>query len=281
MKRRNVSISKTVLWRTGWALTVLLVFPGSVFCEPTPSAVASFDSYIQALEKRLDRQHHSSDGIAAVDEADARRRLRRGESIIEQLTPDSGEELSRALLHHWRGTAFVAGAKASDVERLLRDFESYPHHYRPEVLRGKVLSGQGDNLVGLMRVRQHHVLTVVMDTTYDVSFGRLDAHHGFSASRSTQIHEIESPGSGSERAQSAKEEHGFLWRLNNYWSYAEADGGLYLQIESVSLTRDIPHGLGWAVRPFIRSIPRESLEFTLNSTEKALAEQHEKQGEKP
>ena len=50
-----------------------------------------------------------------------------------------------------------------------------------------------------MRVRQRHVITVVMDTVYDVTFGRLDAQHGYSISRSTRISEIDSPGTGGER----------------------------------------------------------------------------------
>ena len=61
-----------------------------------------------------------------------------------------------------------------------------------------------------------------------------------------------------------------MWRLNTYWSYEERDGGLYLQIESVSLSRSIPTGLGWAIGPFVESVPRESLEFTLHKTCEAL-----------
>ncbi len=121
-----------------------------------------------------------------------------------------------------------------------------------------------------MRVRQQHVLTVVMDTAYDIIFGRLDARHGYSISRSTRISEIDSPGTSAEHALNASEEHGFLWRLNTYWSYEERDGGLVMQIESVSLTRSIPRGLGWAIGPFVESVPRESLEFTLRSTCNAL-----------
>jgi hypothetical protein len=121
-----------------------------------------------------------------------------------------------------------------------------------------------------MRVRQRHVITVVMDTSYEVTFAWLDPRHGYSISRSTQISEIESPGTRNERAMDAQEEHGFLWRLNTYWSYEERDGGLYMQIESVSLTRSIPHGLGWAIGPFVESAPRESLEFTLRSACNAL-----------
>jgi hypothetical protein len=109
-----------------------------------------------------------------------------------------------------------------------------------------------------------------MDTSYDVTFARLDAQHGYSVSRSTRIAEIDSPGTSSERVLGPDEEHGFLWRMNTYWSFEERDGGLLMQIESVSLTRSIPRGLGWAVRPFVESVPRESLEFTLRSVCRAL-----------
>ena len=104
-----------------------------------------------------------------------------------------------------------------------------------------------------------------MDTTYDVLFGRLDAQHGYSISRSTRIAEIASPGTSAEHALNDNEEHGFLWGLNSAWCYEERDGGLYLQIEAVSLTRSIPRGLGWMIGRYVESIPRESLEFTLRS----------------
>ena len=120
--------------------------------------------------------------------------------IIEQLTPATGAELPGALLHDWRGTAFVPGAKAADFERVMRDFNAYPQRYAPEVLTAQVLAQQGDQYQVTMRVRQKHVLTVVMDTAYDVTFGQLDAQRGYSISRSTQIAEIDSPGTAHERA---------------------------------------------------------------------------------
>ena len=189
---------------------------------------------------------------------------------MEQLTPASSDSLPGAMLHHWRGTAFAAGAKAADFERLMRDFNAYPQRYAPQVMSARVISQHGDSYRTTMRVRQKHVITVVMDMTYDITFGRLNPQHGFSISRSTQVSEINSPGTSKERALSSSEEHGFLWRLNTYWSYEERDDGLYMQIESVSLTRSIPVGLGWAVGPFVESVPRESLEFTLRATCDAL-----------
>jgi hypothetical protein len=228
--------------------------------------VTAFNNYVGALESRLARQHSAPRGfLAAADEE----RLWRGELIVENLTP-AGTELPGAMLHHWRGTAFVPGATAADFERLMKDFDAYPKHYAPQVITAKILARQGDHLQAAMRVRQQHIITVVMDTSYDVSFARLDARHGYSLSRSTRIAEINSPGTPKERALGASEEHGFLWRQNTYWSYEERDGGVYMQIESVTLTRSIPRGLGWAVAPFIESVPRESLEFTLRPTCTAL-----------
>jgi len=45
---------------------------------------------------------------------------------------------------------------------------------------------------------------------------------------------------------------------------------VYIQLEAISLTRDIPEGLGWLIRPFVTTIPKESLVFTLNRTRAAL-----------
>ena len=95
-------------------------------------------------------------------------RLRRGDLIIEKLTPATGAAWAGTMLHHWRGTAFAAGAKAADFERLMTDFNAYPQHFSPQVVQAKVLSRQGDRFLVSMRVRQRHVITVVMDTDYDM-----------------------------------------------------------------------------------------------------------------
>jgi len=82
--------------------------------------------------------------------------------------------------------------------------------------------------------------------------------------------EVDHAGTPSEREKPAGRDGGYLWRLNSYWRLYERDGGTYLQCESVSLTRGIPTGLGWMVGPFVSSLPRESLEFTLETTRRAL-----------
>ena len=234
--------------------------------EPEPAAVSAFNSYIRAVEARLDLQHKTQGTFLAGKAA----RLAPGDLVIEKLSPNSDADFPGAMLHDWRGTAFAPGATVADFERVMKDIDAYPQRFSPQVVRAKVRGKAGDGIQASMRVRQKHVITVVMDIDYDLSFSRLDARHGDSASRGTHIAEISAAGTVSERALSPSEEHGFLWRLNTYWSYEERDGGLAMQIESVSLTRAIPTGLGWAVGPFVESVPRESLEFTLRSMVNAL-----------
>jgi hypothetical protein len=265
--------------RAGFEAVVLLAIFGAGLAradEAPAAAVSVFNAYVAKVEARLAKQHRSPATflVAAGSDAKTDARIERGELVIEKLTPEKGADPPGGLLHDWRGTAFVQGATAADFERLMKDFDAYPRVYAPQVMQARILSPQTrpvpDHFTAMMRVQQKHVITVVMDTTYDITYGRLDAHHGYSLSRSTKISEISGAGTTKEHALTASEEHGFLWRLNTYWSYEERDGGLYMQIESISLTRGIPTGLGWVIRPYIESVPRESLEFTLRATSNAL-----------
>jgi hypothetical protein len=261
--------------RIGWAMLVFVAALTSHGQAP-PEAAADFTRYTAAVETRLAEERGSNQTpLASVD----RERLRNGEVVIEKLVPAQDADPPGAMMHHWRGAAFAPGATAADFDRLMRDFPSYTTVYAPQVVRAAIASHDGDHYGVTMRVKQKHVLTVVMDTAYDVTFAPRRPGRGWSTSQSTAITEIEYAGTDKERVLGPNEDHGFLWRLNTYWTYKERDGGLYLQLESVSLTRAIPAGLGWVTRPFVESVPSESLEFTLRKTCEALRKQPAAKGE--
>jgi hypothetical protein len=262
MRRRRVA-----RW---FALSVLaaLLAVGTGQCvamaeQPAAAAQAGFDTYVQKVEARLSADHRRPETYL---EPVNRQRVRAGQPAIEELTGKSEAELPGALMHDWRGTAFAPGATAADFERVLRDFAGYPHEFAPQVLAARVLAASGDHAQVTLRVRQQHVIAVVLDPTYDIAYAQLDSTHGTIASRSTRVDEIGANG----QPLSADDEHGYLWRMNTYWSYEQRDGGVYMQLESVSLTRSIPTGLGWVVGPFVESVPRESIEFTLRAVCAAL-----------
>jgi len=242
-----------------FGLFILAAVPVCVLADPAPAAVSAFNAYVNTVESRLAEQHHAQTTfltpLASASETETR--LRRGDLIIDKLSPSTPPVMPGAMLHHWRGTAFVAGATAADFLRVTRNFSAYPKFFAPQILQAKVIAQQGDRLQASMRVRQHHIITVVYDIASDIAYGRLDLQHQFSIAHSTKISEIDAPGAAKEHALSSNEEHGYLWRLNTYWSFEQRDGGLYMQIESVSLSRSIPTALAWVIGPFVESVPRE------------------------
>jgi len=253
---------------------LILLRSPRLFAQPSASAVAFFNTYAASLESRLAQQHRSPNTFVILSAAQSAK-SKDGQLLIEDLTPVS--QPSDALLHHWRATAFVPNVTSAAFEHLLRDFTAYPRIFAPDILSSTVLTqtaapSERSVSAGVetpthtllrLRTRQHHIITVVLDTTCDVTFASLDSAHGYSLSRSTRIDEITPAG-----------DDGFLYRLNTYWSWEQRDHGLYLQLESLSLTRAIPRGLAWAVRPYLESIPRDSLIFTLTAARNTLRTTH-------
>src|SRR6266571_496565 len=85
------------------------------------------------------------------------------------------------------------------------------------------------------------------------------------SSTTTRITEVQNAGTASEMEKPVGDDSGFLWRLNSYWRFKQQGDGVVVECESISLSRSIPFGLGWLIKGFVESVPRESLENTLVS----------------
>lgn len=247
--------------------------------ELKPATVAAFDLYVQATEARITAELKRPGAFLYVEGLPEPRReevlktLRRGEVYMERLvTRDaSGREMAApdALIHHWMGAVFIPGASLPQVIRLAEDYDHHQNIYQPEVVRSRLLSHEGNDFRIFYRLRKHKVITVTLDTEHEVRYFPVDAAHRHSRSVSTRIAEVANAGEKDEFQKPVGHDGGFLWRLDSWWRFEEQDGGVYVESESVSLTRDIPTGLGWLIKPFVTGIPRESLEMTLGSTRAA------------
>ncbi len=243
--------------------------------ELRPPTVAAFDRYVQATEQRMkdDPQFLRVDMLSASQQRAVLEALRRGELVIDSLTTrQAGKEIDipDGMVHHWIGVVFVPGATVDKALSLLQDYDHHAQIYTPNVAGSKLLSRDGNNFRVFLRFMMKKVITVVVNTEHDARFTREAPNRASSRIYSTRIAEVESPGTPSEREKPVGNDSGYLWRLYSYWRVLERDGGTYVQCESISLTRDIPMGFGWLIRPFVTSIPRESLEFTLTTTRNVL-----------
>jgi hypothetical protein len=242
----------------GILLTAFAIAPAA---RPTQSANREFNNYVAAVETRLLQEESQGNDLKRPLPADG---------IHTEPVQGGSWRVSGGLLHHWRGAALVPGVSAKSMLALMRDHGHYASYYRPEVVSSRSLAVAGDQATILMRFRKQTVITVVLDAEFATRSALVSARRGHAISRSTHIWQISEPGSDREHRLPEGDDDGFLWRLNSYWSFEETPEGLLIACEAVSLTRDVPAALGWLITPIVHALPRNSLEFTMTATAKAL-----------
>ena len=237
-----------------------------------PETIASYKHYLQITEANVDAELARGEPYLWVDSLPAPSRtadyaeLRKGNLVIERLeTLDHGKTISipGGLVHHWIGTVFIPGATLAQTLDFMEDYNHKQDYFRPDIQRSEILRRDGDDFLVNLRFYKKKVITTVIDTDHQVHYHLVDPTHAWSRSHTTRIQEVENSGEATERLEPQGHDRGFLWSMDTYWRFQEKDGGTYVECQSLSLTRDIPTGLGWMVGPFVTSVPRESLTFTL------------------
>jgi len=250
--------------------------------ELKPGTVAGFDRYVKATEVRIDSEIKRPgaflyiEGLPEPRRAQALATLKRGGVYMERLkTRDSaGREIETpdGLIHHWMGAVFIPGAKLHQTLELVQDYDHHQDIYKPEVVHSKLIERKGNDFKIFYRLRKKKVITVTLNTDHDVHYFPVDETHAYSRSYTTRIQEVANTGQPTEHEKPVGNDGGFLWRLYSYWRFEEKDGGVYVECESVSLTRDIPWIVSPLVKPFVTDIPKGSLQMTMGSTRRALFE---------
>ena len=254
--------------------------PSIADAELRPETLQRFTRYVTATETRINREATRPEGLLYIDGLSRERRsevleeLKQGEIFIEPLKTRNGSrggfEVRGGLIHHWLGDVFIPGASLRQVLDLVQDYSHHQDFYKPEIVRSRLIARDGNDYKIFYRLRKHKVITVTLNTEHDVRYTRVDDSHWYSRSVSTRIAEVVDAGKRDEHEKPVGRDGGFLWRINSYWRFVERDGGVYVECESISLTRDIPTGLGWLIGPFVTGIPRESLDSTLRTTRSAV-----------
>lgn len=250
-----------------WIAAAALAAIPAMAADLRPETVAAFERHIKQTEQRLDAQK----GVLWSDGNPERaRRIKAGEVVVEPFGAKALMDVPRGLIHDWVGAVFLPGVTVEKALALVQDYDKHDQYFRPEVVDARLLSRDGNRYRVFLRLLKKQVITVVLDTEHEVVYEQVGPKSWRSASRTTRISEVEDAGQKDEKALPPGTGNGFLWKLYSYWRFVERDGGTWMECQAVSLTRDVPTGLGWIVTPVIRSLPRNSLQNTLNATRAAL-----------
>ncbi|MGA8510849.1 MAG: hypothetical protein WB762_35000, partial [Candidatus Sulfotelmatobacter sp.] len=101
---------------------------------------------------------------------------------------------------------------------------------------------------------------------------KLDARRIYSLSNATRVQEIVDYGQPEERLPSENQGPGYVWRTVSMNRLEQRDGGVYIEMEMISLSRGIPIGIGWLIKPLVEHMPRTVMLETLKDTRNAVTE---------
>jgi len=236
-----------------------------------PEIVEQFNDYTREVEARLAPLFQGEHFLWSDQSPKARAQVAAGQIAVEAAKNKGMIEINGGMIQDWQGAVFINGAKLDQVLRVVQDYPNHAKYYSPDVMTSNVVSRSGDHwLVVIRTLKSKLFLSDVLETENDITFVRVNTTKMYAIAKSKRIQEVADSGKDNEHLLPEGRDRGLLWRLYGYWFYEERDGGVYVECESVTLTRDVPFGMGALVAPIIRNVPGESLRSSLEHTRQAV-----------
>jgi hypothetical protein len=238
--------------------------------ELRPETLKAWDAYIHDVDSNQQSRLEAGAAFLWADEAPGRSdRLRGGEILVVPVAARGALSVPNGLIHDWMGAMFIPHATLESVLAITRDYDHYKEYYKPVVTDSRALEGPGQ--IFSMRWL-HHVLfvTAAIEGEYEAHDFELDERRCYNVADSTRVQEIESYGRKDERLLPPDQGNGFIWRLHSIARYEERDGGVYVELEAIGLTRDVPGSLRWLVNPVVTRLSRDSVRTSLRQTREAV-----------
>ena len=249
-----------------------LVVSVSHAAELKKETIRSWDEYIQSLRGQMQDRLQPNGQFLWVDEEPQRnRQVRAGKILVSPGSQNVPQPVTSGLIHDWIGAVFIPGAKLDDVLAVVRDYDRYKVFYKPNVIDSKSLNtNDAADRYSMLLVNREVVGTVALDGEYEACFLQLTDKQWYSVSYTTRIQEIRDYAHPGERKLPPGEGNGYIWRGYSLGRYEERDGGVYIEQETIALSRDIPTVLRWLADPIIRQVSKKELLISLQQTEEAV-----------
>lgn len=237
-----------------------------------PEAAQAWQKYIKAAEARNQRHLEEGSPFLSIDAvpADAAK-LRQGEILASPAAPNVPVKVAGGLIHDWTGAIFISNSTIGDVLRVTRDYARYETVFTPNVVNARPLEvGEWEDRFSMVVMNKSFFSKSAWDSDYHSTFTPLDDQRWYSVTETTRVQEVTDFGSPSQNTLPEGHGVGIIWKLYSIARYEERDGGVYVELEAIALSRDIPSALRWVVEPIVRKVSRSSLVTSLEQTAKAV-----------
>jgi hypothetical protein len=260
------------------AVNLLLLLTTPIFAVETHAAtlksetVAAWDDYLQTANVDLqDRVLPGGSFLSTLEDAGRADRVRRGEIVVVPAFGQNPKKVPGGLIHHWVGAMFLPNLKLDDILEVTRDYDHYKEFYSPSVTESKMIArSDSEDKFSMLLINKALFLKTALDTDCLVTNVRLDERRYYGISRTTRVQEVEEYGQPSEYRKAEGEGRGLIWKLYSIARLEQRDGGVYIELEAIALSRDIPSAVRLVVAPVVRRVSRNALLISLQQTEKAV-----------
>jgi hypothetical protein len=237
-----------------------------------PATSKAWEEYVESANKRMEQHLAPGRPFLWMDEApDRLASVLAGEIVVSPIGPQNPKKVPSGLIHDWIGAAFIPHVTLQDVMEVARDYARYKEVYQPTVVDSKAIAtSQAKDRYSMLLMNKSLFLKTAIDADYESCYFQVDDRRGYSVTRTTRVQEIEEYGSPAQRLLHEGEGSGVIWRLFGITRFVERDGGVYLELEVIGLSRDIPGSLRWLVEPIVRRVSRGSLWTSLRQTQSAV-----------
>jgi putative flippase GtrA len=223
-----------------FAASLVLTSSATVMAAPQAETLAAWNRYVAETEARVER-------AVTTSRPDVRDLRAEGDN----------HGVASGTISAWRGSVFIPGVQLDDVLNRLQHPGTPPP--QEDVVSSRVIARGDDSLRVFIRLVRHAIVTVTYDTEHEISFRRRSPTLATARSVATRIDEV----GGGDR--------GFLWRLNSYWRYEQLRDGVRVDVESITLSRDVPAMVRPIASPIVSRISRESMVRTLEALRRYLS----------
>ena len=253
----------------------MLIYLGSLVA-PSPShgvelkeqTQRTWDAYLQAANPQMG----SKTLFLWADQMPERlQRVRHGEILVSSVGQQNPKPVPSGLIHDWIGAAFISDAMIEDVLSAVRDYSNYKVYYKPTVVDSRLLGNDGPCEKYSMRVVNKEVVSqTALDMEYETCYFKTDERRWYSITNTTRVQEIRNFGQANEQELPPNQGSGYIWGLYSIARFEQRDGGTYVEVEAIALSRDIPIAVRWLVDPIVRRLSRNSMLISLQQTKEAV-----------
>jgi hypothetical protein len=252
------------------ALLILAASLTAKGAELSPDTLKAWDTYVQKQNARVAGYSKATPFLWSDQSPNRLRDLHKGKTVVASFG-ETPERVPHGLIHHWIGAVFLPRAHLDDVLSVVRDYGRYEDIYSPNVVESRVIrKGATGATFSLRLLNKAVVAKFALDTEFRSTFRRIDENKSYSISYTTRVRELENYGLADEHEAPANTGRGLIWRLYSISRFEQRYGGVYIELEVVALSRDVPGAIRWLVNPIVRRASRSSIYVSLQKTEAAV-----------